>query len=272
MTTQLDGVALRYPDGKLALEAITLAFAPGEQVAIIGPSGAGKTSLLHVLAAAMEPAAGRVEVRGIDPWRIDAGARQRLRGKVFLSMQAPPLPPRQRVVNAVLAGRLAQWSAWKALRSLWRPADAQAAFEALAAFQVEDKLWLRCDRLSGGERQRVGLARMMLSDASLLLLDEPVSSLDPVLGHSALVAVQEEATRRNATMVVSLHDVDLARSRFRRLVGIRAGHVHFDLPVGEITQALLADLYGAELPAAHSAAPAPPPDEPVPAPKITRCF
>lgn len=272
MPTRLDRVALRYPDGKLALEEIMLAFSPGEQVAIIGPSGAGKTSLLHVLAGALEPAAGRVELRGSDPWRLDPAARQRLRRKVFLSMQAPPLPPRQRVVHAVLAGRLAQWSAGKALLSLWRPADAGAAHTALTPFQLEDKLWLRCDRLSGGERQRVGLARMMLSDASLLLLDEPVSSLDPVLGNSALAVVQEEATRRGATLVVSLHDVDLARSRFRRLVGVRAGKVHFDLPVGEVTQALLAELYGAELPADHAFAVDTPSTEPAPAPKITRCF
>lgn len=272
MPTRLEGAVLRYPDGKLALDAITLAFSPGEQVAIIGPSGAGKTSLLHLLAAAMEPAAGRVEIHGTDPWRLDPAARHRFRRQVFLSMQSPPLPPRQRVVNAVLAGRLAQWSAWKALASLWRPAEAGAAHAALAAFQVGDKLWLRCDRLSGGERQRVGLARMMLSDASLLLLDEPVSSLDPVLGDSALAVVQEEAARRGATLVVSLHDVELARSRFRRLVGIRAGKVHFDLPAREVGDALLADLYGADLPAAHAAAPAPEAEGEAPPPKIARCF
>lgn len=272
MPTRLEGVALRYPDGTLALDGISLDFGPGEQVAIIGPSGAGKTSLLHLLASAMEPAVGRVELRGVQPWRLDPASRQRFRRTVFLSTQSPPLPPRQRVVNAVLAGKLPQWTVWRALRSLWHPLEAASAREALARFQIENKLWLRCDRLSGGERQRVGLARMILSDASLLLLDEPVSSLDPVLGNAALAAAQDEAARRGATLVVSLHDVDLARNRFARLVGIRGGKVHFDLPAGEVTQSLLADLYGAELPAALSTAPQQPESEGPPQPRIARCF
>ncbi len=272
MPTRLQGVALRYPDGTLALDGISLEFKPGEQVAIIGPSGAGKTSLLHLLAAALEPASGSVELRGVEPWRLDPAARQRFRKAVFLSTQAPPLPPRQRVVNAVLAGRLPRWTIWRALRSLWHPVEARAAHEALARFQIEDKLWLRCDRLSGGERQRVGLARMILSEASLVLLDEPVSSLDPVLGNAALAAAQDESSRRGATLIVSLHDVDLARSRFARLVGIRAGKVHFDLPAGEITENLLADLYGAELPTAFSVAAPLPEVAGSSQPKISRCF
>ncbi|MDH5580020.1 MAG: ATP-binding cassette domain-containing protein [Betaproteobacteria bacterium] len=272
MPTRLEGVALRYPDGTLALDGISLEFEPGEQVAIIGPSGAGKTSLLHLLAAALQPATGRVELRGLEPWRLDSASRQRFRQGVFLSTQAPPLPPRQRVVNAVLAGKLPRWTIWRALKSLWHPVEAHAAHAALARFQIEDKLWLRCDRLSGGERQRVGLARMILSEASLILLDEPVSSLDPVLGNAALAAAQDEASRRDATLIVSLHDVDLARSRFPRLVGIQAGKVHFDLPAGEITEDLLADLYGAELPTAHSVAAPPPENEGPSPPRIARCF
>jgi phosphonate transport system ATP-binding protein len=175
------------------------------------------------------------------------------------------------VVHAVLAGRLARWSAWEALRSLWRPREAARAAEALTRFQVEDKLWLRCDRLSGGERQRVGLARAIVSDASLFLLDEPVSSLDPVLGLAALAALQDEARSRRATLVVSLHDVDLARKRFGRLVGVRSGRVYFDLPTGKVDDALLADLYGPELESAHSNAAAARDEDP-PEPRLARCF
>lgn len=272
MRTQLDGVRLRYPGGKVALDGIALAFEAGEQVAIIGPSGAGKTTLLHVLAAALEPTSGRVSILGTDPWPLASAARHAFRRRIFLAPQSPPLPPRQRVVHAVLAGRLAQWGAWRALRSLWRPPEAAEAFAALARFQLEDKLWLRCDRLSGGERQRVGLARGLVSDAGLFLLDEPVSSLDPVLGLAALTTLQDEAARRGATLVVSLHDVDLARQQFSRLVGVRAGRVHFDLPTRQVDEAQLAELYGAEFRYAHSEAPAPPAEESPPSPRIARCF
>jgi phosphonate transport system ATP-binding protein len=246
--TSLSNVTLRYRDGRLALDDISLAFAMGEHVAIIGPSGAGKTSLLHTLACALKPTAGVLTILGENPWHKTAAALHTLRKRIFLAPQLPPLPPRQRVVHTVLAGRLPYWSTWRALTSLIYPAEAPLAQAALAKFRVDDKLLLRCDRLSGGERQRVSLARMLLSEAPLILLDEPVSSLDPVLGLQALHTVQDEARARGATLVVSLHDVGLARARFGRLIGLRDGVVFFDLPNEQITEDRLAELYAAEPP------------------------
>ena len=266
--TSLSDVTLRYRDGRLALQHISLAFAAGEQVAIIGPSGAGKTSLLHTLACALKPTAGVLTILGENPWHKTTAALHALRKRIFLAPQIPPLPPRQRVVHAVLAGRLPRWSTWQALKSLLYPAEAPLAQAALARLRIDDKLLLRCDRLSGGERQRVSLARMLLSDAPLILLDEPVSALDPVLGLTALHTVQDEARARGATMVVSLHDVSLARARFGRLIGLRDGQVFFDLPKAQVTDDRLAELYGVEPP--DSAA-----DDVSPDPrgiKINRCF
>jgi phosphonate transport system ATP-binding protein len=119
---------------------------------------------------------------------------------------------------------------------------------------VEDKLWLRCDRLSGGERQRVGLARAWLSvkeRAKLLLLDEPVSALDPALGLAAIQALQKVAGEQNVTLIASLHDIQLARHLFPRLIGLKAGVVQFDLPAAQVTDNVLVDLYGDEF--AHAA-------------------
>jgi phosphonate transport system ATP-binding protein len=273
--TSLSDIKVRLGGGaesRVALDGISLSFSAGEQVAIVGPSGAGKTTLLHTLACAIRPASGALTVLGEAPWQLSKSALHRLRGNIFLAPQAPPLPPRQRVVNAVLAGRLPHMSLFAAIRSLYSPTDAPAAFAALARFRMEDKLWLRCDRLSGGERQRVGLARMLVTEAPLLLLDEPVSALDPALGLNALKTVQEEAASRNATLIVSLHDVNLARARFSRLVGIKSGHVHFDLPAAEVTDVRLADLYGAEFEAAAGMAPLHAPvEDGLTAPKIVRC-
>ena len=238
----------RSGEKRVILNDVSLELVAGEQIAIIGPSGAGKTTLLHTLACAITPASGALLIDGASPWKLSKTMLHRLRGNIFLAPQAPPLPPRQRVVHAVLAGQLAKTSTLAALISLYKPRDAAVAlaYRALAQFRVEDKLWLRCDRLSGGERQRVGLARMLVSDAPLMLLDEPVSALDPALGLSALKTIQDEASARHATLVVSLHDVQLARQRFSRLVGLKAGRIHFDLPASAVDEATLADLYGAE--------------------------
>jgi phosphonate transport system ATP-binding protein len=170
-------------------------------------------------------------------------ARHRLRARLFLAPQTPPLPPRQRVVNAVLAARLPHWSLWQAFRSLLTPLDPDAAFEALSRFGLGDKLYARVDRLSGGERQRCGLARLLLSTAQVFLVDEPLSALDPTLADMTLAALQREARARNATLVCSLHQVDIARASFARIVGLRDGRVVFDAPREQVSDAMIAALY-----------------------------
>ena len=240
------GLAARHPAASVgampALKPAQFAVAAGEQVAVVGPSGAGKTTLLHALACALEPSAGRLELGGIDPWTLSVARLQKLRGNLFLAPQAPPLPPRQRVVTAVLAGRLPAMGLWASLRSLLYPTDVQTAHSALAQFDLADKLWERVDRLSGGERQRVGLARALVSAASLWLVDEPLSSLDPSRAALAIETLTRAARERGATLVTTLHQVDVA-TRFPRVIGMRDGEIRFDLPAAEVTRDRLAALY-----------------------------
>ncbi len=246
MTTyRLENLTVRHlAAGKAAaLHGIDLVVTQGEQLAIIGPSGAGKTTLLATLACAHKPASGRFDLFGQDPWALPEQARHRLRARLFLAPQTPPLPPRQRVVNAVLAARLPHWSLWQALSSLIKPVDPDAAYDALAHFGLGEKLYSRVDRLSGGERQRCGLARLLLSSAQVFLVDEPLSALDPTLSQKTLAALQHEATVRSATLVCSLHQVDIARANFPRIVGLRDGRVVFDAPREQVSDAMIAALY-----------------------------
>jgi len=247
-TYRLRGLTVRHLTGTRApaLHALDLTVRTGEQVALIGPSGAGKTTLLATLACAHRPAEGELEIFGQDPWQLGQAERHRLRARLFLAPQAPPLPPRQRVVTAVLAARLPHWSLWRALASLVRPQDPDAAHAALARFSLGDKLYARVDRLSGGERQRCGLARLLLSDAKALLVDEPISALDPALARHTLATLRQEATERNATLVCSLHQVDLAREQFARLIGLRDGRIVFDAPREQVSDAMIAELYANE--------------------------
>ena len=246
MRLDLAGLAVRHPAAPAgaapALQPVTLSIARGEQLAVIGPSGAGKTTLLHALACALRPCAGGLRLDDTDPWALPVGALQKLRGSLFLAPQAPPLPPRQRVITAVLAGRLPRQSLWASLRSLAYPDDIEGARRALAAFDLEDKLWERVDRLSGGERQRVGLARALVAPATLWLVDEPLSSLDPARAELAIDTLTREAKARGVTLVASLHQVDVTR-RFERVIGLRDGAIQFALGGTEVTRTHLAALY-----------------------------
>jgi phosphonate transport system ATP-binding protein len=255
---QFDNVTARHPAAKAeaapALDGLTLHVAAGEHVAVIGPSGAGKTTLMHVAAAALPPTAGKALLGGTSPWSVPTRELQRLRGRLFLAPQVPPLPPRQRVVTAVLAARLPAQSVLASMRSLIYPDDIAGAHAALARFDLADKLFERVDRLSGGERQRVGLARALLCPASLWLIDEPLSALDPSRARQAIQALVDEAHSRRVTLIATLHQVDVALERFGRIVGLKAGRLAFDLPAAAVTQSMLADLYGNEFERLNEAA------------------
>lgn len=246
MGFSLKGVGLVHANGHRALQGIDLSIADGERVALVGASGAGKTTLLRLLAAARRPTEGCLHLLGADPWSASPAALRRLRARIGLVHQSPPIPPRQRVVTAVLAGRLGHWPLWKALASLVLPADAPDAARELARLDLTDKLYERCDRLSGGQLQRVALARVLYQQPDLFLADEPVSALDPALSELTVALLNEEATRRGVTLVASLHAVDLALRHFPRVVGLQDGRILFDLPSREVSAAQLRTLYAAE--------------------------
>ena len=247
MKIELQDLSARHPAARVgsapAIRDLSLSITTGEQVAVIGPSGAGKTTLLQALACALPPSAGGLTLDGQAPWQLPRSALQRLRGRLFLAPQVPPLPPRQRVVTAVLAGRLPRMGLWPSLRSLFYPSDIPAAHDALDRFDLADKLFERVDRLSGGERQRVGLARALLSDASLWLIDEPLSALDPTRSRQAIGTLTEQARERGSTLVATLHQVDVALAHFPRVIGLRDGQLAFDLPAAEVSRERLAALY-----------------------------
>ena len=246
MSLRLADIGLVHPNGHRALNGVSFSAAAGERLAIIGPSGAGKTSLLRLLSCGLRPTEGRIETLGASPWQMSAGALQRHRVRIGLVHQAPPIPLRLRVVTAVLAGRLGAWSTGRALRSLLYPSDIVGAREVLARLDLADRLFDRCDRLSGGQLQRVGIARVLYQMPDLLLADEPVSALDPTLADAAVKQLVAQSEATGATFVASLHAVDLALKWFPRIVGMRAGAVVFDAPASEVTRGMLHDLYATE--------------------------
>lgn len=265
MNINLQRCSARHPSARgrapATLRDLSLDITHGEQVAVIGPSGAGKTTLLHLLACALQPSEGELQLNGRNPWALPRAELKRLRSDLFLAPQVPPLPPRQRVVTAVLAGRLPHESLWASMRSLFYPTDIALAERALIRFDAGDKLFERVDRLSGGERQRVGLARALASQAGLFLVDEPLSALDPARSQQAIESLTGAARERGATLVTTLHHVEMALRNFPRIIGLRGGALAFDLPAAAVSPERLHQLYDQHMDELTGASPAASADE-----------
>jgi phosphonate transport system ATP-binding protein len=243
----MDVVALRRVSlsfgANRALAGVDLRVREGENVALVGSSGAGKTSLLRLCNGTLAPSEGEVEVLGHRLVGCTARQLRTLRRRIGTVHQQLHLVGPLRVVHNVNAGRLGAWSLPRALWSLVRPLEVDATRAALDRVGIAGKVFARTDRLSGGEQQRVALARMLVQAPDLILADEPVSSLDPARSEAVMDLLTGVVTDRRQTLIVSLHDFTVARRYCDRLVGVRAGRVVFDLPAGEVTDRMGDDLY-----------------------------
>lgn len=238
----LRGVGVIY-DGHPALAGIDLEVRAGERVALVGPSGAGKTTLLNLCIAAVAPTTGSVSVLGHDLAAASPAELRALRRRIGTVYQQLHLVGPLRVVHNVNAGRLGSWTTARALRSLVRPVEVTTARDALARVGIADKLYERTDSLSGGEQQRVALARVLVQQPELILADEPVASLDPARAEEVMNLLGTVLVDGTRTLMVSLHDFDLARRRCDRVVGLRDGGIAFDLPASEVTDDVGTTLY-----------------------------
>ncbi|MCG3184518.1 MAG: Glutamine transport ATP-binding protein GlnQ [Planctomycetes bacterium] len=234
-----------------ALKQITLDVHEGERIAVIGPSGAGKTTLFRMLAAVIKPSQGSVLSLGQDTRNLRGRALRRLRSEVGILYQNDNLIPHLRVVHNVLMGRLGSWLLPRALLSLFWPQDLAAAKAALAEVELADKLWSMPGELSGGQQQRVAIARLMVQKPRVMLADEPVSQLDIRLGREIIELLSGIAQRMGTTLLVNLHTLELLHGHFSRVIALREGRLFWQGTPREITRELLKDLYGAEYRALH---------------------
>lgn len=236
---------------KYLLADLTLQVAPGELVALIGPSGAGKTTLLRLCAGVLWPSAGSVTVLGQRTDRLSGRALRRLRRRVGFLYQNDNLIPGLRVAHNVLMGNLGRWSLWRSMWSLLRPQQLEAAHAALQRVELGDRLWALPGQLSGGEQQRIAIARLLLQDPRVVLADEPVSALDLRLGRDVVRLLTRLGRERHATMIVSLHSLELLGEGFDRVVALRDGRLFWHGPPGQLTRDILRQVYGAEYRVLH---------------------
>jgi len=234
-TFGLDGVTVRFRS-VTALDAVRLEIAPGERVGLVGPSGAGKTTLLRLLNGTVRASSGRVSVGDRDLGTLSGRALRRVRASIGFVPQDLGLVPNLRVSQNVLSGRLGSLGRLASLRTMLHPAraDLERVHEILDRVGIPEKLFERTDRLSGGQQQRVAIARSLMQDPAALLADEPVSAVDPARARDTVALLCDVSAERGITLVMSLHNLDLARERFPRLVGMRDGRIVFDRPTSDI--------------------------------------
>ena len=245
---RVDGLHKRYQPEVAALDGVSFSVLPGQFVAVLGPSGAGKTTLFRCMTGLTPADGGSVLVRGRDICRIRGRALRAARQEMALIFQQFNLVRRITAHHNVLAGRLAHAPAWRvALRRFGRP-DRQRALACLDAVGLLERAGTRADQLSGGQQQRVAIARALAQEASVVLADEPVASLDPEAAATVLDALRTVA-RSGVAVVASLHQVHLAVSYADRIIALRAGRVVEDAPTGRLDERALEQIYARATPA-----------------------
>lgn len=233
------------------LDRISFSVPRGQRVAVIGPSGAGKTTLFRMLSGVLSPTSGRVLAFGGETSRLRGAALRELKRKIGFLYQNDNLIPQMRVVHNVLMGRLGRWPWPRALLSLVWPQELWRARAALAEVELEEKLWSMPGELSGGQQQRVAIARLIVQEPEVMLADEPVSQLDLRLGREILGLLVGLARRRAATLLVNLHTLELLPGHFERVIALREGRFFWEGRPEELDRGLLRTLYGAEYRALH---------------------
>lgn len=241
----LDRVSLNFGQFS-ALNDISLQIYPGERVALVGSSGAGKSTLIRLLNGTLRPTQGEIQILGRSLRKLKQRQLRQVQRQIGTIYQQLHLVGNLRVIHNVNAGQLGRWSFLKAFISLIVPLEVNTAAKALTQVGIPEKLFDRTDRLSGGQQQRVAIARVLVQDPLVILADEPISSLDPELSREIMDLLRNLCQQANRTLVVSLHDVNVARSHCDRIIGLRKGQICFDAPVEAVTTDMLNRLYQLE--------------------------
>lgn len=233
----------RYPNGPLAMRDVTLDVPRGQFVAIIGLSGAGKSTFLRCINRLVDPTGGSVEVLGRDITHARGSELRRMRRRVGMIFQQFNLVRRMSVAQNVLTGRLGYQTGWRAIFPAFTSEDRRIAARALARVGLLERAGARADALSGGQQQRVAIARALAQNPEIMLADEPVASLDPESSKVVLGYLRQINREDGITTVVNLHQLDYAREYADRIVGFREGRVVFDGRSGEVTDDVYSLVY-----------------------------
>jgi phosphonate transport system ATP-binding protein len=240
---RIEELTKRYAGGDLALRGVSFEVGRGEIVGLIGPSGAGKSTLIRCVNRLVDPTGGRIFLNDEEITGRDLRRMRRRMGMIF---QEFALVERLTVMENVLSGRLGYVPFWRSFLRRFPRDDVRNAFATLDRVGLLEHADKRADALSGGQRQRVGIARALLQNPEVLLIDEPTASLDPKTSRQIMRLICELCAERGLAAVVNIHDVGLAQMFLKRIVGLRAGAVVFDGPASALDPEVLTRIYGEE--------------------------
>ncbi|WP_430603224.1 phosphonate ABC transporter, ATP-binding protein [Enterococcus sp. DIV0724b] len=244
---QFENVTKTYNNGVKGLKNINLTINDGEFVSVIGLSGAGKSTLLRSINRLNEISEGNIIIDGASITKANKRDLRRIRRNIGMIFQHFNLVKKSSVQKNVISGRLGYYSTIKSIFGIFSKDDYALVNDALGRVGLADKLHSRSDELSGGQQQRVSIARTLVQQASIILADEPVASLDPITTQKIMKDLKKINQELNHTVVINLHSVDLAREFSSRIIGLRDGEVVFDGTAAEATDEVLTSIYGADI-------------------------
>ena len=229
-----------------AISDINFAVKKGEFVAIIGPSGSGKTTLIRCINRLIEASNGRIIFDKENILTLKGKSLRSARAKIGMIFQHYNLVERLSVIENVLHGRLGYKTSLEGILGLYSEEEKERALEVLNLLGLEDFVYRRCDQLSGGQMQRVGIARALIQNPRMILCDEPISSLDPSSAKIIMDYLRNVQRDLSITIIVNLHQVDVAKKYAKRILGFNSGHLVFDGPPEELTKKKIHAIYGTE--------------------------
>ena len=235
-----------YEGGVLALDNVSFSVEQGEFLAVIGLSGSGKSTLLRCINRLVEPTEGQILWNGVDITEASQDELLRIRRKIGMVFQHFNLVTRSKVLTNVLAGRLGYVNSAMSLAHRFPKSDIDMAFKQMERVGITDQAHKRADELSGGQQQRVGIARAMVQEPEMILADEPVASLDPVLAHSIMQHLEQINKEDGATVLCSLHFLDLVHEYANRAIALNDGILMFDGTPEVIDDEKFKEIYGKE--------------------------
>ena len=241
---QFDHVSKVYPNGTVGLDDVNLTIQDGEFVAIIGRSGAGKSTLLRSVNRMHRITSGTLTVNGINVSTLSGKSLRRFRRGIGMVFQSFNLVTRTTVIKNVLSACVPDMPFWRVLLGIFRREDKMKALESLDKVGILDKAYIRADQLSGGQQQRVALARTLTQDPQIILADEPVAALDPVTARQVMQDFVRINKEMGISILLNIHQVELAIEYTHRNIGIRAGRIVYDGPSKQVDQAVLNAIYG----------------------------